>query len=395
MENIWSRRGFGIAVLLAVTGVLAGIGTAAGSDIDTFFEGVADPEAYVLSKLASHRVVLFGESHWVADEVELVVGLVPLLADFGTRTLAVEVFPAGMQEQLDRVVSGDEWDEAGAIAVLRVAELPHGEYLDIIQAVWRVNREKGPGTLALVAMGPGPDWRETLPQGENYETFMANRIRQALEERGGSVLAYMGLHHAFTRYIQPESTEDGRAWRFMVRTANFLWWEMGEAVFAIGTHHPFQCRKVDSWGFCLPFGGVIDCAADGAGRAAFGFDVADSPFADLRFEPRVVYTTGYPDLRFVDFIDGWIWFGPIDELRPTRLIPLQDFAPDEDSLAVVGRANPFDGSELAQDDLETLWLEQTEDRTRPMLENRWKGVPNWRETCDSPAPGGEPPRPGS
>lgn len=387
MEHMWSPRCLGFAVLVAVTGLLAGIGTAAaGGDVETFFEGVVDPEAYVLSKLASHRVVLFGESHWVADEVELVVGLVPVLAGVETRTLAVEVFPAGMQEQLDRVVDGAAWDEPGAIAVLRAAEMPHGEYLDIIHAVWRVNREKGPGTLALIAIGPGPDWRETLPPGEDYETFMANRIRQALKERGGSVLAYMGLHHAFTRYVQPESTEDGRAWRFMVRTGNTLRWEMGESMFAIGTNHPFQCRKDDAWGFCLPFDGLIDCTSDEADRDAYGFDVADSPFAELRFAPEVIYAAGYPDLRFVDFIDGWIWFGPIDELRQTRVIPLQDYAPDEDSLAVVRRANPFDGKELSQEYLERLWLEQTQGRTRPILENRWKGVPNWRETCGPPAP---------
>jgi hypothetical protein len=218
---------------------------------------------------------------------------------------------------------------------------------------------------------------------------MADRIRRALESRGGSLLASMGLHHAFTRYVQPESTEDGRAWRFMVRTGNILWWGMGEAVFAIGTNHPVLCRKGDDWTFCLPFDGAIDCAAEGAGRGAFGFDVAASPFAELRFDPRVIYAAGYPDLRFVDFIDGWVWFGPIDKLRPTHLIPLQVYAPDESSLAVVRSANPFDGSELSQEDLESLWLEQTARHTRPILENRWKGVPDWRDSCEPPVPPAE------
>jgi hypothetical protein len=382
MVHIVLRGLVGFAVLSAVTAT-------AGDDVGSFLEGVLTPKDYVLSRLTSHRLVLFGESHWVADEVELVAELVPKLPDVGTRTLAVEVFPAGMQDQLDRVVGGAEWDEPGAVAVLRAAEMPHGEYLDVIQAVWRVNREMGPGTLALVAMGPGPDWRETLPPGENYESFMADRIRRALERRGGSLLAYMGLHHAFTRYVQPESTEDGRAWRFMVRTGNFLWWEMGEAVFSIGTHHPFQCGKDGVWGFCLPFGGAIDCAADWAGHGAFGFDVSASPFADLRFDPQVIYAAGYPDLRFVDFIDGWIWFGPIDELRQTRLIPLQEYAPDESSLAVVRSADPFDGSELSQEDLESLWREQTASRARPILENRWKGLPDWRDSCEPPVPPAE------
>jgi hypothetical protein len=359
---------------------------ATAGDLDDFIRSSRAPADYVLNKLESHRVVLFGESHWVANEVELVAAIVPRLPDVGARTLAVEVFPAAMQERLDEVVNGDEWDEAGAVAVLRAAELPHLEYLDIMRAAWLTNRENGPGTLAIVAMGPGPDWRETLPKGEDYESFMADRIQQALGKRGGSLLAYLGLHHAFSRYVQPESTTDGRAWRFMVRSGNLLWWEMGEALFVIGTHRPFQCWNDDVWKYCLPFEGVIDCASDRAGRGAFGFDTAGTPFAELRFDSRVIYTGGYPDLRLVDFVDGWVWLGPIDELRQTRVIPLKDYAPDEESLAAVRHANPFDGRELAQEDLEQLWLEQTKARARPILESRWQGVLSWREACETRVP---------
>jgi hypothetical protein len=359
---------------------------ATAGDLDEFIHSARTPADYVLSKLESHRVVLFGESHWVANEVELVAGIVPRLPNVGARTLAVEVFPAAMQERLDEVVNGNAWDEAGAVAVLRAAEMPHVEYLEIIRAAWLTNRENGPGTLALVAMGPGPDWRKTLPEGEDYETFMADRIRHALNRRGGSLLAYLGLHHAFSRYVQPESTTDGRAWRFMVRSGNLLWWEMGEALFVIGTHRPFQCWNEEAWDYCVPFNGVIDCASDRAGRGAFGFDTARSPFAELRFDSRVIYAGGYPDLRLVDFVDGWVWLGPIDELRQTRLIPLKEYAPDEESLAVVRGANPFDGKELAQEDLERLWAEQTGSRERSILESRWKGVLDWREACETRIP---------
>ena len=235
-----------------------------------------------------------------------------------------------------------------------------------------------------MALGPGLDWRRTLPPGETYETFMAARIRQALEERGGSVLAYMGLHHAFSRYLQPEATIDGRAWRFMVRTGNLLWWEMGEALFVIGSHRPFRCRGDDGWTYCLPFNGEIDCASAANRKGPYAFDLAGSPFAGLRFDQGDVYAAGYPDLRLVDFVDGWIWFGPIDTLRQTRLIPLTRYAPDAESMAAVRSANPFDGKQLEQEALESLWHDETEARTQPILDNRWRGLPNWREVCGAP-----------
>lgn len=358
---------------------------AGGGTVEEFIQGSRAPGDFVLQQLASHRVVLLGESHWVADEVEVVSEIVPRLPDAGARTLAVEVFPARMQDLLDTLVNGEAWDQGGAIAVLRAVEMPHGEYLDIIHAVWSVNRKKGAGTLELVGMGPGPDWRESLPPGEDYESFMADRIRRALKRRGGSLLAFMGLHHAFARYLQPESNEDLKARRFMVRTGNRLWWEMGEELFVIGTQRPFQCRKDDAWGYCVPFGGAIDCASVRAGRSAFGFEVAGSPLAELRFDPRVIYAAGYPDLRLVDFVDGWIWFGPIDELRQTRIIPLEDYAPDRDSLAAVCGANPFDGRELSEEEVRSLWLEQTEARTNPILESRWNGLTSWRDLCEPAA----------
>ncbi len=368
-----------------VIALLTPLGSAmADGRVAHYLEKTRSPENYLLEKLASHRVVIFGEAHWVANEVELVAGVVPKLPSAGTRSLAVEFFPASMQDHLDRVVSGDRWDEAGAVAVLRAAEMPYQEYLDVIRSVWSVNRDRGRDALALVALGPGPDWRQTLPQGETYETFMAARIRRALEERGGSVLAYMGLHHAFSRYLQPEATQDGRAWRFMVRTGNILWWDMGEALFVIGSHRPFQCRGDDGWRYCLPFDGEIDCESAANGKGPYAFDVAGSPFSELRFDSRAIYAAGYPDLRLVDFVDGWIWFGPIDALRQTQLLPLTTYAPDAESMAAVCRANPFDGTQLQQEELEGLWHDQAEARSRPILENRWRGLPDWRETCDMP-----------
>jgi hypothetical protein len=376
------QRPSSLRIVAYVFALLLPFASAAADDPRAhFFEKVQSPDHYVVEKLALHRVVIFGESHWVADEVELVAGVVPKLPSAGTRSLAVEFFPASMQELLDRVVTGDRWDEAAAMAVLRAAEMPYEEYLDIIQSVWSVNRERGPGTLALVALGPGLDWRQTLPPGETYETFMAAGIRRALEERGGSVLAYMGLHHAFSRYLQPETTDDGRVWRFMVRTGNLLWWEMGQALFVIGTHRPFQCRGDDGWTYCLPFDGQLDCASAASGTGPYGFDVAGSPFAGLRFDRRDIYAAGYPDLRLVDFVDGWIWFGPIDSLRPTRLIPLNRYAPDAESMAALRRANPLNGMQLQQAELESLWQERTEARIQPILHNRWQGLPNWREAC--------------
>lgn len=370
------------AAFVVITVLTLSMPIQAEEDLTQFLADARTPAEYVLSVLSRCPVVIFGEAHWVREEVSLVRDLVPLLPDSGTRTIAVEVFPAEMQATLDAVLSAEAWNEALAMEVLREAAMPHEEYLEIIEAVWKTRRAKGNDSLHLVALGPGSNFRETLPPGVTYDSFMADKVKEALSARKGRIFVYTGLHHAFTRYLQPETTLDGRARAFMVRMGNLLRWELGERVFVIASHRPVSCGAGDDWAYCEPFGGVIDCAASKVGRGPFGFDVAGSPFAELRFGPRDLYTPGYPDLRLVDFVDGLVWFGPPDALRETRIIPLDRYAPSEVALAEVSEANPFDDRKgLTKAELDALWLERIERGSQPILTTRWKGVGDWRANC--------------
>ncbi len=352
-------------------------------DAATFIANASSPVPYVLSRLETHRVVIFGEAHWVREEVGLVRDVIARMPETRARAIGIEIFPASKQGALDAIVSADAWSEAAAVSILREAAMPHEEYLEIIEAVWRIRRLHGNDALHLVALGPGPDFRERLPEGVTYDSFMATLVKEALATHGGSILVYTGMHHAFTRYMQPETTLDGRARAFMIRMGNLLSWEFGEHVFMIASHRPVPCGEGDDWAYCAPFGAAIDCAVSKAeARGPFAFDVASSPFAELRFGERDLYVAGHPSLRLVDFVDGLVWFAPVEKLQQTRLIPLDRYAPDSDALADVSRENPFDDrSGLTRGDLEELWQAQMKRREGPILENRWKGVGDWRELC--------------
>jgi len=376
-------------LILSVVSLLVPAGTATSqTDPDSFIGRARTPEAYVLSCLESHPVVIFGEAHWVSEEVGLIRDLVPSLPSAGTHTLAMEQLRASSQGEIDAVVSAASWNESAAMVIVRDASLPHEEYLRILEAVWKTRRERGDAALRLLAIGPGDDWRRTLPPGESYDSFMASRVKAALAARKGSVLVYTGLHHAFARYMQPDTTLDGRARGFMVRMGNLLRWELGEKVFVITTHRPIPCGTGEDFVSCEPFGGAIDCAASRVARGPFGFDVAGSPFAGLRFGAHDLYVPGYPDLRLVDFVDGLVWFAPPDALHQTRLIPLARYAPDDAALATVAAANPFDDRKgLTRAELEALWRDESERRLAPILEVRWKGVGAWSDACAAASAG--------
>ena len=80
-----------------------------------------------------------------------------LKEDFcGTAALASEFVRTAQTEDVRRLVTGDEFDEALGIALLR--ELPnpvwgHREYLDVLRAVHTVNRDKDEGAERFEVLG--------------------------------------------------------------------------------------------------------------------------------------------------------------------------------------------------------------------------------------------------
>lgn len=353
------------------------------------------PADYVLSKLADHRAVLLGEAHRIRHDVQLVIDLIPRLRGSGADALALEILPAASQPAIDRIVTAETWDSAAATEVLRTAAWPYREYLDILHAAWQWNRGKAPEErLRLLALGPGLDWRERLPPGDDYESFMARIVLEFLKPPGRRVLVYSGLHHAFTRYHQPELPRDRKVERFMDRAGNILWRELGEDVFLIVLEAPWQCRgeEGEKWARCLPVGGAIDCAASALGRSA-GFDIAGSPFAELRIGPDFLYGLGYPSLRLVDFADGFVWTRPIEEYQTVSLLTLSDFAPDEESLRQVAQNHPFsDEKNLDRAASQALWDEELERLRNAQSSFGWNRLSGWRKACppEEPKPAAPP-----
>jgi hypothetical protein len=350
------------------------------------------PAEYVFAKLREHRVLLLGETHWIRHDVQLVIDLVPRLPDAGVGTLALEIWPASSQATLDRIVASEAWDPAAAMAVMRAAAWPYREYLEILHVVWKLNRGQPANgkRLKVIALGPGGDWRDRLlPAGDTYDRFMARLILDSLKQPGSRILVYAGLHHAFTRYYQPELPQATRVESFMDRMGNILWRELGQEVFLVVLAAPWRCRAEaeESWEHCLPVGGAIDCVAAALGHP-LAFDIPGSPFAELRISDHTAYGLGYPDLRLEDFADGYVWMRRIEEFEGVALIPLSEFAPDPASLAEVAANNPFsDEKDLKKAELEALWKEESERLREIQKSLGWQPLAGWRKGCGGFASG--------
>lgn len=341
------------------------------------------PIDYVLAKLAAHPVVMLGEAHWIRHDAELVAALAPELARRRI-VLAMETLRVSDQPALNRLLAAEEWDERAALALQRRAAWPYREYLDILNAAWRAGRDVGT-PLRVVALSPDGDWRK---RGLDYDSFLAGRVLAEVDAQR-RVLVYCGIHHAFTRYQQPELDLAGRARSFLDRAGNILRRRLGERVFLVTLHRPVWCGD-EPWSYCLPLDGAIDCLAAEAGRP-IGFDVAGTALGARAIDPAVYYARGYAALRLDEMTDGYLWTRPIERYQDVAVIPLAEIAPDAASLAEVAANNPFsDESDASRERLEELWREEAAKRADPQTHRRWRELAGWRSRC-APRSGPSPP----
>jgi hypothetical protein len=333
----------------------------------------APPVDYILEKLQHHRIVLLGEGHWIRHDAELVVALVPRLAE-ARIVLAMETLQARDQDAIDRLLAAPAWDEPASMGLLRAAAWPYREYQEILRAAWAANA-RAPGSLRVLALGPPAGWRQ---QGIAYDAFMADRVAAAAEA-GSRALVCCGVHHAFTRYQQPELDAAGRATAFMDRAGNILRRRFGERVFLVTLHRPVWCGR-EPWDYCLPLDGAIDCAAAQGGP--IGFDVAGTPLGDRLVDPGVYYAHGYRSLRFGELTDGYVWSRPVERYEEVRLIPLAEFAPDAAALREVAAHNPFsDEPGMSREQLARLWDAEAANRATPLASRRYRRLVGWRDRC--------------
>ena len=140
------------------------------------------PEKYAVAMAAAHQLTIFGEFHHVADNLRFLARIIPdLYHRAAVRCLAMEAFVWDDNAALQRLVTAAEFDRGQAVALARHEgwkSWGSREYLDVLEAVWRLNstlsvdqspmrvigldREWDMPSWALVGLGddarPGPWW---------------------------------------------------------------------------------------------------------------------------------------------------------------------------------------------------------------------------------------------
>lgn len=320
-------------------------------------EGKA-PLDYVLDKFENHEIVLLGEMHYIRQQVEMYHRLIPLLPEHGINLFATEFGRREDQALIDELLGKEQFDFplAKLITLRQEAFWGYQEYLDVYRLIWEQNRKNPPDRqIRCIGLNDPYNWKlynkicreqKREPNAEERKLIWKDcdeknwlRALNKYHVPGVTrVLGIMGSHHAFTRYREPDFTEEGGRKVFAgfnkVRFGNHVHEEYGDAVCNICFYDPWDSLESDAPPKA-PGGGIIEDIIS-PHFSELAFDLKDSPVGELADDS--FYSLGYEDFRLRDISDGMIYTCKLTEFK--NLTPIPDFI-DADNLPEFRDYAPF------------------------------------------------------
>jgi hypothetical protein len=280
------------------------------------------PEEYIVAKFRDHDLVFLGEGHKFRHDVELVQGLIPLLHRIGVNQLGIEFGCYEYQDDADRLVTADVYDEnlARRLIFKWGSYWPYKDYLDIYRKAWDLNRSlprDAPkfrivhldyrANWNLVKPGmPAEAWEDVFFRGARDE-HMAKVIFDEFVKKKQKALIYVGTSHAFTRFREPDFDPQTKMVKGLTarRLANIVTAEIGTRAFSILLHSPWPAQA-GAGRVGYPVDGAIDEALRELKDKRVGFDAAGSPFGRLR-DTGSTFASDDGSITLEALCDGYIF----------------------------------------------------------------------------------------
>lgn len=318
------------------------------------------PEAYIAAKFADHDIVFVGEYHRIKHDVELIQNVIPVLYENGIYNLGMEFTSRADQDDMDRLVTADAYDEALANGIIwnQWAWWGYQEYVDILRAAWEFNQElpESARPFRVFGLNASADWSHvwTPEDRENPEVMrkvwsngngdavMAETILEQFVGKQEKALVYMGINHAYTEYKQPIYNESaGEFVRFSEgRAGNRVYDQIGKRCITIFLHAPWPSAEGYSAPRVRAADGTIDAlmAQLPPELRRAGFDVNGTPFGELSGESSL-WKHGYQNFTLSTYCDGYIFQKPLSEYEGVAVVDGW-FSEDNRLDAIAQIANP-------------------------------------------------------
>lgn len=292
------------------------------------------PEDFLLTALATHKIVAYGEYHRRRPSWDLLKKTIRNRKFAKTTGTVFMELPSHMQPVLDRFFAQKEMDRELLLRIFR-EEQPYGwwdkDEFEFIMAVWELNRTLKPSRRIKVVLVDFQIPYSELQTKEELDSFpetdrnlhMANVIEQYIKSSKDSRnhLFIVGCGHAYKSgvpggYSTPEGQE-----RQQTAVAQLTRRFSDEEVFTIFQH----VVAGDNSGKrqTLIRHGFFDRVFEEAGNRPVGFKLKGSPFGAEPFDGLAENTFMKETGLYEDNFDGYIFLQPLkEELRGQILYEL-------------------------------------------------------------------------
>ncbi|HAX06175.1 MAG TPA: hypothetical protein DCX77_10900 [Acidimicrobiaceae bacterium] len=304
-----------------------------------------EPVDYVSDLFSHHEIVFVGHNVPSRKTGLFLQELIPAVNTAGVNLLGIEWACMDDQSLLDELVNADQFDEGIARSALFRWGLRYHfafvEYLDILRAVWAVNRTRVPSSppFRIVALDYDIDidavtasadllspyaWEHLRPRGP-ASRHMADVLLKEFVGHGHKALVLTKTGNALTRMRRrPHTTMDqidtevvdGR----VVGCGNHVYSAIADQAATVLLHQPLTADGEHGL-FTLPADGYLDAAFAHTNNPHFpvAFDVNSGPIG------RLPCSTSIDNGDISQLAHGWIFLErPKDVRGPTPLQGLVD-----------------------------------------------------------------------
>lgn len=303
--------------------------------VDFIKQKAKSPENYVVETFKNHDVVFLAENHIVKQNLLFVQGLIPRLYENGIFTLGMEFGACEVQDKLDQLVTGDNYDEALANEMMFTYNVAWGykEYVEVYKAAWKLNRSlpEDARKFRILNLSYIFKW-EKFTGVRNQESmklvfdkgtidkFRAEMIEKEIINKNEKILALVGTPHAYTRYGSPFYKYNGDNfcdfdfdW-----LGNRLYKKYPGRVFSILLHQAFTRKENGIYSPVSPADGAVERLMAQNGNKPAGLDLIDTPPGKL--PDHSINSECYEDFTLEQLFDGYIFLEPLKKLEGCTVV---------------------------------------------------------------------------
>jgi hypothetical protein len=304
-----------------------------------------EPLEYAVAKAKAHRVVIFGEMHNQRQTLEFLNQAIPeLYSRAGITVVAMETLMARDNKLLERLVNSPSFDRSAVLDLSRTdlwGSWGYKEYWDVIETVWRINRQRAAGqpplrltglgipidlpSFALIGFERNPGWYAPwweklrvlrlpiqLPRALVREAWLAREVEKEILNTGARGIVWVGAGHS--RIHCPREGSGGGSPRMGFMLAQ----KHGDDIFQIVMHarsSPSPRADPNYKGPGEQITEFLERVMAARGNRPVGFDVDGSPFAMIRDSGDRRF---YPNRRLglADIAAGYIYLVKSGETEP-------------------------------------------------------------------------------